>query len=316
MEGECVIPRCQRNPVRRWTRPAVVCIAVFCVRCALAEPFIGQFELKTLESAPGSFEFQSQNAWASGNPTRRIDVDEGGELLMDENSLFRARYALELEMGFTTAVKMRVGVELEDERIDEPETVSDANDFEGLRLEEIGAEIVAILIPREGDGAGLGFVAELEGPIDLEGPNSFIAGPIVEYQSGAWFFAAVPMVVRAFGGNGEDGEPTDDKWDFAYAAQAMRRFSDEWALALEGYGTVERLGGSGSPSESALRFGDFNQHRLGPVLYYAHALSNAGSGAGSDEDEAATLTIGLGVLEGLNAATPDHTIKLSIELDF
>lgn len=316
MQDECVTPRSERDSFRLWAQRLVVCIAALCSRPAFAEPFIGQFELKTLESAPGSFEFQSQNAWASGQPKRRIDLDEGGELLMDENSLFRARYALEIEMGFTTAVKMRVGIELEDERIDDPETLSEANDFEGLRLEEIGAEIVAILIPREGDGAGLGLVAEIEGPSDLEGPNSFIVGPIIEYQSSAWLFAAVPMAVRAFGGDGEDGETSDDKWDFAYAVQAMRRFSDEWALALEAYGTVERVGGSGSPSESALRFGDFNQHRLGPVVYYARALSNSGNGAASDEDEGATLTIGFGVLEGLNSATADHTIKLSIELDF
>lgn len=293
-----------------------VCSAALCSHAALAEPFIGQFELKTLESAPGSFEFQSQNAWASGQPKRQIELDDDGELLMDENSLFRARYALELEIGITSSVKMRVGVELEDERIDDPATLSEANDFEGLKLAEIGAEIVAILIQRDGNGAGLGFVAEIEGPIDQEGSNSFIAGPIVEYQSGRWLFAAVPMVVRAFGGDTEDGESVDDKWDFAYAAQLMRRFSDEWSVAIEGYGTIERLGNSGRPSAAAQRFGDFDQHRLGPVVYYAHALANAGSGAAGDEDDDAILTIGLGVFEGLNSNTPDHTIKLSIEVDF
>src|SRR5690606_33588122 len=212
---------------------------------------------------------------------------------MDENSLFRARYALELEMGFTKTLKMRIGIELEDERIDDPQALSRANDYAGLKLEEIGAEIVAIVIAREGDGAGLGFVAELEGPIDQEGPNSFIVGPIVEYQSGAWFFAAVPMVVHAFGGKSDDDEPIDDKWDFAYAAQLMRRFSNEWSIALEGYGTVERLGDSGRPSESALRFGDFDQHRLGPIVYCARPLGRARSRAAGD-DEAATLTMGFG----------------------
>lgn len=300
--------------MKKW---AFVCTAALYWHASLAEPFIGQFELKTLESAPGSFEFQSQNAWASGQPKRRIDVDDDGELLMDENSLFRARYALELEMGITHALKMRVGVELEDERIDDPASRSHANAFEGLELAEIGAEIVAILLARDGDGAGFGFVAEIEGPIDQESPNRFIAGPIVEFQSGSWFVAAVPMVVRAFGGDTEDDESVDDKWDFAYAAQMMRRISAEWSVAVEGYGTVDRLGDSGRRSTAAQRFGDFDQHRLGPVVYYARSFGNTrGGGAASDDDEAASLTVGLGVLEGLNSNTPDHTIKLSIELDF
>jgi hypothetical protein len=39
---------------------------------------------------------------------------------------------------------MRVGIEAESELIDEPESLSQASDVEGLRVEEIGAEIVAV----------------------------------------------------------------------------------------------------------------------------------------------------------------------------
>jgi hypothetical protein len=307
----------ERVSFRHWTKPLCVCVAVIYSHASFAEPFIGQFELKTLESEPGSFEFQSQNAWASGQPRRQIALDDDGELLMDENSLFRARYALELEIGITERLKMRVGVEFEDERIDDPEALSEANAFEGLELAEIGAEIVAILVQREGDGVGLGVVAEIEGPIDQEGANRFIVGPIVEYQAGAWFFAAVPMLVRSFGEDGEVDEPADSKWDFAYATQVMRRFSDRWSVAMEGYGTIDRIGDSGRPSAAAQRFGDFDQHRLGPVVYYAHSFGGRRRyAAASDEAEAASLTIGLGAFEGLNSNTPNHTIKLSIEVDF
>jgi len=292
---------------------ASLCVAVISPHAA-AEPFIGQFELKTLESAPGLLEFQSQNAWAWDQPRRRIATDEDGAVIMDENALFRERYALELEIGWTSRVKMRFGIELENERIDDPGSSTFANEFEGLRLEEIGAEIVAVLVPRDEDGAGLGVVVEVEGPIDQEGPNSLILGPIIEYQSGPWFFAAVPALVRAFGGKREQDEPRDDKWDFAYALQLMHRFSSRWALALEGYGTIERLGNTGHRSEAAERFGDSDQHRLGPVLYFAHPLTFGPRQRG--EEEAATLTIGLGLLEGLTSHTADHTLKLSIEVDF
>jgi hypothetical protein len=312
-----------RRPFSAATLTAIAGCGVFAP--ARAEPVIGQFELKTLESAPHSFEFQSQNAWSWGHPPRQIESDGVGDMEVDENAAIRARYALELEMGFTHFLKMRVGVEFEQERFDEPETIEQANDFDDLKLADVGAEIIAILAPREGDGAGLGVVAEIEGPVDQEEPNNLVLGPIVEFQSGRWFAAAVPMAVYAFGGDAEDGEEVDKKWDFAYAAQLMYRFSGSWSLALEGYGTVERLGNTGHPSEAAERFGDFDQHRLGGILYYTYdfggppRFSASGSASSSDageEDERANLTVGFGLLEGLNKDTPDHTLKLSIEVQF
>lgn len=312
---------------RRADTAALTFVILWCATSpARAEPFIGQFELKTLESAPGSFEFQSQNAWSWDQPSRQIaSGPDGAEF--DENAVVRQRHAIELEMGLTQSVKMRIGAEFEKERLDAPATIPEANDFDDLSLTELGAEVIAILAPREGNGAGLGLVAELEGPIDQEESNHLTLGPVLEFQSGRWFAAAVPMFVYAFGGEKDEGEEIDDKWDFAYAAQVSYTFSGPWALALEGYGTVDRLGSSGHPSESAELFGDFNQHRVGPVLYYSIGFggspgvgpSASGSamlpGAG-EEEEGATLTIGLGLLEGLNGNTPEHTLKLSIEVDF
>ena len=160
-------------------------------------------------------------------------------------------------------------------------------------------------------GAGLGLVAELEGPWDQEDPNHLVLGGIFEFQADRWFVAAVPTLVHAFGGDTEDGERRDDKWDFAYAAEIAYTFSEYWSLALEGYGTVERLGNTGHRSNAAELFGDFNQHRLGPAVYYQHHL-----GASSDKEERAGISIGFGLLEGMNHNTASHTLKLSIEVDF
>jgi len=276
---------------------------------AQAEPFIGQFELKTLESASGKFEFQSQNAWAWDQPPRRVEAGSADELLFDENSIFRERYALELEVGFSHLFKMRVGIEAENERVDEPLSSSRANDFEGLRGAEIGAEFIAVFLRRDSEGLGLGAVAEVEGPLDQEGPNHLSLGTIIEYRVADWLMAAVPMLVYSFGGERDEGELADHKWDFAYAAQVMRMLSERWSIALEGYGTVERVFNSGKPSLAATYFGDADQHRLGPVVYFSHAGSQA-------QENGAELTIGVGWLEGLNSTTADHTLKLSIEVDF
>ena len=263
-----------------------------------AEPVIGQFELKTLESEPGAFEFQSQNAWSSGHPARQVARDDTGELLFDENAVVRQRHALELEAGLTSSLKMRVGVEFEKERFDEPETLEQANAFDDLQLSEFGAELIAILVPRDREGAALGVVMEFERPLDDEEPDVLIVGSILEFLSGRWFAAATPMAVRTFGQG-------DNKWDFGYAAQLAYSFSESWSLALEGYGTVERLADSGHPSSSAQLFGDFDQHRAGAVLYHVAGLQGDMS-----------LNVGIGLLAGLNRHTPDRTVKLSIEVDF
>lgn len=283
---------------------------------ARAEPSIGQFELKTLECAPGLIELQSQNAYSWGHPSRQIEVD-GSEFVLDENSVERQRHALEVEFGFTQRLKMRLGIEFEKERLDDPPTLAQADDFDELELTEYGAELIAVVIPRHGDGTGLGLVAEFEAPIDDEESSALVLGPIVEFQSGSWFAAAVPMVVHSFGGEAEDGEEIDDKWDFAYAAQLIYGFAPAWSLALEGYGTVERIGSTGHPSEAAEVFGDFHQHRLGPVLYFTYPSENSAPASLSDAgDDRTSLNIGLGLLAGLNADTPDLTLKLSIEIDF
>lgn len=294
--------------------------ALLCLQAvtATAGPAVGQFELKDLESEPGYYEFQSQNAWSWNQPSRKVQVN-GNDFEADENTVIRQRYAQELEMGLSDRLKMRVGLEFEQERTDDPDTLAELDDFESLQLQELGAELIGILLPRDGDGAGLGIVTEIELPLVDGESTGFLVGPIFEFQSGPWFAAAVPAFVRDIGGN--VGEPEDHKWDFTYASQLAYRVSDRWTLALEGYGTIERLGSTGNRSGSAEIFGDFNQHRMGPIVYFALPLGQsspraAGDLAGENEEDSGELSIGLGYFAGLNGNTPDHTLKLSIEVDF
>lgn len=285
---------------------------------AVAGPSIGQFELKNLEAGEGYLEFQSQNAWGFGQPSRETAVD-GAERIYDDNTVIAQRHALEMEMGFTEYLKMRVGIEYERERVDDPAGLAEADTFGALKLEELGAEVIGILVPREGDGFGLGGVVEVERSLERGEQMSVVMGPIFEIATGPWFAAVLPLLVHNFGGEPDEDGVKDNKWDFAYAAQFAYTLSPEWTVAIEAYGTVERIGNSGDRGEAALAFGDHDQHRLGPIVYYSYDLGRdlvVQKGEAGEEPESSILTIGLGVLAGLNDNTPDATLKMSVEVDF
>ena len=95
-------------------------------------------------------------------------------------------------------------------------------------------------------------------------------------------------------------------------------------LALEGFGTIERLGDSGWSAQATGEvieeladlasshrrlFRDHDQHRIGPVVYYKLPVASEAEGGdddeeGEEESEVPSLTMGLGVLFGLNRIRP------------
>lgn len=297
---------------------------------AHAGPAINQFEVKDLESAPGDLEFQSQNAWSTGQPRRKW-VDPGaGDIVIDDNSVARQREALEVQLGITDWFRVRVGVEFEQERLDDPETFAQLDSFGSLKLDEIAVEGVVVFVKPKKEGIGLGLLLEYGAPVGAaDDPAEFYVGPIVEAHTGAWSMIANLIFVSHIGGKSLDPDyRRDEKWDFSYFTQFQYEFSDHWAFALEAYGTIDRLGNSGSPGEERVYFGDHNQHRAGPIAYYTFYPSSPSAldvkapvnaaAAVEDEDEVKRLavSIGAGVLFGLNENTPDATYKLSIEVEY
>lgn len=299
-------------------------VAFGIVAPAEAEPAIGQFEIKSLDAEPGEIEFQSQNAYSLGQPRLRTGVNDEGDELGDDNNVVRQRHALEVEYGFTTTLKARLGIEYEKQRSDFEPGQPPGTHYDELKLDEIGGEVIWAAIPRHGDGVGLGFVVEYEQPVSGDGAKHLIGGPIFEWASGSWQATFNPLLVQHFGGERNDAGKTDDKVDFAYTARVMYEASRSVSLAVEAYGTIDRIGSTGSPSDESALFGDFNQHRIGPVLYWSVPMEGVASSPfrpaklGGDDDaaETPTLTVGLGVLMGLNENTPDTTLKLSIEAFF
>lgn len=305
----------RRGETSRCARGAATAVAGLVLTfsaAAEAGPAVGQFEIKTLSAEPGEIEFQSQNAYAIGNPRRKLARDADGDLVGDHNSLPRMRKALELEFGLTPFLKSRIGIEYEKERREDFDTARGAEGYDALKLDEYAAEVIWVAIPRKGDGVGLGVVVEYEHPAASEGARTLVAGPIFEAAHGPWSLSVSPMLVQFFGGERNDAGRRDEKMDFAYAAQIKHRWSDEIDLALEAYGTVERVGGRGGRSDEALLFGDFDQHRLGPIVYW-----NFTPGIAPMEGREATeISLGFGTLFGLNEDTPSTTLKLSMEMTF
>lgn len=301
-------------------------------RPAHAGPAINQFEVKDLESGPGDLEIQSQNAWSTGHPRRRW-VDPGsGELVIDNNTVARQREALEIQLGITDWFRVRFGVEFEQERFDDPPSFAQLDGFGPLKFDEVAIEGVIVFVKPKKEGIGLGLLMEYGAPVsDADDPAEFYIGPIIEARTGPWSMIANLTFVSLVGGKSLDpGEQRDEKWDFAYFTQLQYAFSESWALALEAYGTIDRLGNSGTPGDERAFFGDDNQHRAGPVAYYTFypdppsaleikAPANAAEAAeGRDDDDAKRLSvsIGAGVLFGLNERTSDTTYKLSVEVEY
>ncbi len=317
---------------------AYAAIATCCViltgHGALAGPAVNQFELKDLEAEPGKVEFQSQNAHSWGQPGRKAERD-GAEFIYDDNSVIKQRHALELEMSLTHFFRLRLGIEYEKERIEEPRNLASANDFDSLKLDEIAIEGVAIFsrVPDSG-GVGLGMLAEFQHPLEAGELNSIVFGPILEAKYGPWGAVGNLTFINYFGGGdeGPDAEPADKKWDLAYAGQVYYQASVAWTFALEAYGTFDRLGNSGTPGDEREAFGDHDQHRIGPLVYYSFSSGDReglrgvsqvrGSAGGDDgltgdgDDGGIEVTIGTGLLFGLNENTPDTTLKWSVEVEF
>ncbi len=313
---------------------AALSVALAGADAVLAGPAVNQFEVKNLSNEPGELEFQSQNAHIFGQPRRKFLETAPGNFEYDGNALVRQRHALEMEMTLTHFLRTRVGIEYESERLDDPATFADANRFAPLSLTEIALEGVVILVPVKTQGIGFGALVEYQHPIGDPGEAATLfAGPIIQAKSGAWDFVANLMLVKHLRG-GEPGPAhlgRDEKWDFAYATHVQYKFSDAWTFSLEAYGTIDRLGNSGTRSDEAILFGDHDQHRIGPVVYYtfktaALAGSPAGgakpgkikalSGDDGDDDDGASVRVGVGLLFGLNDNTPDHSLKWSVEVEF
>ncbi|MGH6825765.1 hypothetical protein [Methyloceanibacter sp.] len=137
----------------------------------------------------------------------------------------------------------------------------------------------------------LAWFSEVEWGVHHDETNSATFGPIIQFGHDKASLIFNTYLEKSFGRNHEEGT------EFTYQWQAKASVSERLALGIEGFGVVPNI--ADSPGI------DFQEHRIGPVIYYEKELS----------DER-TFAIDGGVLFGLTEATPNVTGKLNASLAF
>jgi hypothetical protein len=299
---------------------------------------LNQFEIREPKVEAGEIQLEYLGDYHFGQPRRRFE-GAPGSFELDANEFARQRHTLGISYGLTKWLSLQLGVEAEEERRDDPETMAEARAFGPLKATEVEIEATIVLVPARKEGWGLAALVEHNISLDRREADQLFLGAALQYAWGRWTATANLYGVRHFGGREElDGARiSDERWDFQYAAQLKYRVNESLALALEGYGVIERLGNSGTRSEERELFGDFDRHLLGPVLYYSWGSddsrparkagkgprmrgADAKAGSGNDDDnggsEGPRITVGTGVLFGLNDNTSDVALKWSLEVEF
>jgi hypothetical protein len=188
---------------------------------------------------------------------------------------------------------------------------------ESLQFSTAGIEHLFVL-RKLNAGFGLGFYAGVDAAIDRDATNSTTFGPVIQFGTDKTSLTLNPFLSKTFGQNREDGIALNYGW------QAKHELREGLAFGIEGYGVISNLGNSQGL--------DFQEHRIGPVLYFERELGSSKNGGsatklsmkdtkgatGGGMADAATpkLAFEVGVLFGLTQGTQDTAIKVKGGISF
>ena len=165
---------------------------------------------------------------------------------------------------------------------------------DGDSFHAIVAGVESVWFPVEvGKLLTFAWFTEVEGAVHHDETNSTTFGSIVQFGHDKASLILNPYFEKSFGKNHEKGI------EFNYQWQAKASMTERLALGIEGFGVIPDIGNSPGI--------DFQEHRIGPVIYYEKEL------AGEKER---TFAIDAGVLFGLTEATSKVTGKVNASLAF
>ncbi len=159
-------------------------------------------------------------------------------------------------------------------------------------------------------GFGLGWYGGMDFALINGDPNVMTFGPILQFGNDKTTLAINPFLQREFGDNPAPGIA------FSYAWQVKHQVREGFAVGIEGFGAIPDIGHSPSTA--------FQEHRIGPVLYFERELNGhggngkmasikdmkGGNGGGDNGNSGAKFFMETGVLFGLTEATQDVTLKV------
>jgi hypothetical protein len=163
-------------------------------------------------------------------------------------------------------------------------------------------------------GVGVAWFTGVDVAVHPDETNSVLFGPLMQFGTDKASVTLNPLFEKTFGRNHEPGVA------FVYAWQAKAEVRELVALGVEGYGTIPDVGNAPGI--------DFQEHRIGPVLYLDFdldrgketptpmSLKDADHKAKGDDEEGPKLALELGVLLGLTEATADTTVKFKAAATF
>jgi hypothetical protein len=170
-------------------------------------------------------------------------------------------------------------------------------DFDKPDGDDLHATVVAVesvLFPVEvGKLLTFAWFTEVEAAAHHDETNATTFGPIVQFGHDKASLILNPYLEKSFGKNHEEGI------EFNYQWQAKASVTERLALGIEGYGAIPDI--AHAPSV------DFQEHRIGPVVYYEKELRG---------EHEKTFALDAGILFGFTEATPDVTGKVNASLAF
>lgn len=210
----------------------------------------------------------------------------------------RIRQGFEFGLGYTLTDWWKVGIKF---TIDKPVD-------ENHQLSTLGFEQQTLLKKFE-NGFGLGWFSSVDVAAIQGDPDSTTFGPILQFGTETTSLSLNPFLVKTFGPDRVEGI------DFSYGWQVKHQVREGFAFGIEGYGVVPNI--ANSPGI------DFQEHRIGPVLYFERDLPQGfapraagkslsvkdAKSAGADSGPG-KFNLEVGVLFGMTEGTQDVTAKI------
>jgi hypothetical protein len=250
-------------------------------------------------------------AMADTFDVKSADVDKGETEVELNNSLFpgfprnadrlRTSHEFELNHGFTSWLKAGAKMNFEKPADDD------------FQISTAGIQALGLLKKFEG-GVGIAWFTGLDFRIHREETNSVTFGPVVQLGTEKTHLLLNPFFSKTFGPNREEG------MDFSLGWAVKHELREGFAIGIEGYSTFPNI--SNSPGS------EFQDHRIGPVVYLERALGGGGhrtrglsvkdTRGGNDDkkEEGPKLGLEIGVLFGLSDAAQDTTFKIKGGISF